>query len=92
MKLSNFLEKAGLNGKKLEVAMKACDDNMLETVQELRELDKEHLEKVFPQAIIHDANDMDGVSQTVRLRSMAGCYETLRTAREAGALRIRQRL
>ena len=49
-----FLEDAGLTGRKLEVAMKALKDNMVDTVDELRilsERDKDY-DKVLPVGFI----------------------------------------
>ena len=48
MKLAEWLQhRAGLKGKKLEVALSVCDANMIETVGELRELADESNEKQF---------------------------------------------
>ena len=60
MKLAEWLEhRAGLKGKKLEVALSVCDANMIETVGELRELASEknekRFEKAFPQAMLQTA-------------------------------------
>ena len=60
MKLAEWLEhRAGLKGKKLEGAVKMCEDNWLETVGELRELADESNEKqfnlAFPQAMLRTA-------------------------------------
>ena len=51
MKLAEWLEhRAGLKGKRLEGAVKMCEDNWLETVGELRELSLEKNEKLFTAA------------------------------------------
>ena len=60
MKLAEWLElRAGLKGKRLEGAVKMCEDNWLETVGELRELADESNEKqfkeAFPQAMLRTA-------------------------------------
>ena len=60
MKLSDWLEqRAGLKGKKLEVALSGCETNMVESVEELRELadeeNKEQFTHAFPQAMIQTA-------------------------------------
>ena len=60
MKLAEWLEhRAGLKGKKLEVALSGCESNMVETVGELRELADESNEKqfnlTFPQSMIRTA-------------------------------------
>ena len=60
MKLSDWLEqRAGLKGKKLEVALSGCETNMVESVEELRELadeeNKEQFIHAFPQAMIQTA-------------------------------------
>ena len=61
MQLSEWLEhRAGLVGKKLEVALSGCEINMVESVEELRELvEDEESEKqfiqAFPQAMIRKA-------------------------------------
>ena len=47
MKLSVFLEdRAGLTGRKLEAALKACDENFVETIQELHELKENNLSEM----------------------------------------------
>ena len=60
MKLAEWLEhRAGLKGKKLEVALSVCDANMVETGGELRELaddsNKEQFNMTFPQSMIRTA-------------------------------------
>ena len=58
MKLAEWLEhRAGLKGKKLEGAVKMCEDNWLETVGDLRELEsnKEQFNLAFPQAMLRTA-------------------------------------
>ena len=60
MKLAEWLEhRAGLKGKRLEGAVKMCEDNWLETVGELRELadesNKEQFKEAFPQAMLRTA-------------------------------------
>ena len=60
MKLAEWLEhRAGLKGKKLEGAVKMCEDNWLETVGDLRELADESNEKqfkeTFPQSMLRTA-------------------------------------
>ena len=58
MKLAEWLEhRAGLKGKKLEGAVKMCEDNWLETVGDLRILAKRDVqfEKAFPQAMLQTA-------------------------------------
>ena len=60
MKLAEWPEhRAGLKGKKLEGAVKMCEDNWLETVGDLRELSSEEnekrFEKAFPQAMLQTA-------------------------------------
>ena len=60
MKLAEWLEhRAGLKGKRLEGAVKMCEDNWLETVGDLRELSSEEnekrFEKAFPQAMLQTA-------------------------------------
>ena len=56
MKLAEWLEhRARLKGKKLEGAVKMCEDNWLETVGDLRELaneSKEQFKEAFPQAML----------------------------------------
>ena len=52
MKLVEWLEhRAGLKGKKLEGAVKMCEDNWLETVGDLRELADESNKEQFNLAI-----------------------------------------
>ena len=58
MKLAEWLEhRAGLKGKKLEVALSGCESNMVETVGELRELEsnKEQFNMTFPQSMLRTA-------------------------------------
>ena len=60
MKLSDWLEqRAGLKGKKLEVALSGCETNMAESVEELRELadeeNEKEFEKVIPQGMVRTA-------------------------------------
>ena len=60
MKLAEWLERrAGLKGKKLEGAVKMCEDNWLETVGELRELANEsnnlRFKETFPQSMLRTA-------------------------------------
>ena len=60
MKLAEWLQhRAGLKGKKLEGAVKMCEDNWLETVGELRELadesNKENFKETFPQSMLRTA-------------------------------------
>ena len=55
MKLAEWLEhRAGLKGKKLEGAVKMCEDNWIETLGELRvlALDEKLFEKTFPQTMM----------------------------------------
>ena len=57
MKLAEWLEhRAGLKGKKLEGAVKMCEDNWLETVGELRVVALDENEKqfkeTFPQSML----------------------------------------
>ena len=48
-----------MKGKKLEVALSGCKTNMVESIEELRELadeeNKEEFEKAIPQAMIRTA-------------------------------------
>ena len=60
MKLAEWLEhRAGLKGKKLEGAVKMCEDNWLETVGDLRELADEsnnlRFKETFPQSMLRTA-------------------------------------
>ena len=60
MKLAEWLEhRAGLKGKKLEGAVKMCEDNWLETVGDLRVLTLEknatQFKEAFPQAMLRTA-------------------------------------
>ena len=60
MKLSDWLEqRAGLKGKKLEVALSGCETNMVESVEELRELARSEnnlqFKEVIPQGMIRTA-------------------------------------
>ena len=60
MKLAEWLDRrAGLKGKKLEVALSVCESNMIETVGELRVLALEKNEKefkeTFPQSMLRTA-------------------------------------
>ena len=60
MKLAEWLEhRAGLKGKKLEVALSVCESNMVETVGELRVLaldeNEKQFEKTFPQSMLRTA-------------------------------------
>ena len=61
MKLAEWLEhRAGLKGKKLEGAVKMCEDNWIETVGDLRVLAKnekneKEFEKIFPQGMLRTA-------------------------------------
>ena len=58
MKLAEWLEhRAGLKGKKLEGAVKMCEDNWLETVGDLRVLVTRDVEfeKTFPQTMLRTA-------------------------------------
>ena len=60
MKLAEWLEhRAGLKGKKLEGAVKMCEDNWLETVEDLRVLTLEknatQFKEVFPQGMLRTA-------------------------------------
>ena len=60
MKLSDWFEqRAGLKGKKLEVALSGCETNMVESVEELRELAREEnnlqFKEAIPQAMIRTA-------------------------------------
>ena len=55
MKLSVFLEdRAGLTGRKLDLALKACDEHVVESVHDLQKMlnDKEAFKETFPQTTI----------------------------------------
>ena len=63
MKLAEWLEhRAGLKGKKLEVALSVCESNMIETVGELRvlalEKNEKHFKETFPQSMLRTAIHM----------------------------------
>jgi len=60
MKLAEWLEhRAGLKGKRLEGAVKMCEDNWLETVGDLRvlalEKNEKHFKETFPQSMLRTA-------------------------------------
>ena len=58
MKLEDWLkDRAGLSGKKLQVTLSGCEMNMVESVDELRELldENDQFEKTFPQSMIRTA-------------------------------------
>ena len=60
MKLEDWLkDRAGLSGKKLEIALSGCETNLVESVEELRELadedNEKQFEKVFPQGMLRTA-------------------------------------
>ena len=61
MKLAEWLEhRAGLKGKKLEGAVKMCEDNWLETVEDLRilanlEANEGRFKETFPQTMLRTA-------------------------------------
>ena len=49
--LHAFLTQAGLSGGRLELAIRACDNNPIETVEDLRLLEDD-LEDIIPQRLI----------------------------------------
>ena len=95
MTLESWLEsRAGLAGKKLQAAVRQCEENFVESVSDLRQLaeDQEQFEKVIPQGMIRSVilkalktseDDDTGSEETEDLKTSAGNKIDPRTQKPA---------
>ena len=77
MKLEDWLRHAGLEGKKLQIAVDSCETNVVETVAELRSLakDEKQFNLAFPQAMIRSVL-LKALHETPEDPKEAGVQET----------------